>query len=149
MKRLIRSHYAHGKYVLEKSKTHKLVVKTGASAMKIQRASFLLFALAFAGILGAGAMVPTGAAAATGAYRDTERAAPDDKAISESVLAELQTHGNLEFQPISVKTVEGKVILNGTVQTNGERDAAEQYSRRIPGVKKVLNGLEAIEPTSE
>lgn len=113
--------------------------------MKIQRASFLLFALAFAGILGAGAMVPTGAAAATGA----ERRAPDDKVISEGVLAELETHGNLALQPISVKAVQGTVTLNGTVQTAKERDTAEQYSRRVSGVKKVLNELETIEPTSE
>lgn len=113
--------------------------------MKKQRVSFLLFVLSFVGILCTGASVPTVAAAAMAASRGVERTMPDDKVITENVLAELQTYTALAFQPINVETVQGKVILSGTVRTFQERDMAEQYSRRVPGVKKVLNNLETIE----
>ena len=113
--------------------------------MKKHYGIFLLCALAFSGILCAGAMVPTGAAFAMGASRDMERVVPDDKVIAENVFAELQTHTALAFQPITVKVEQGMVILSGTVRTFQERDFAEQYSRRVPGVRKVLNNLETIE----
>ena len=80
-----------------------------------------------------------------GASRDMERVVPDDKVIAENVFAELQTHTALAFQPITVKVEQGMVILSGTVRTFQERDFAEQYSRRVPGVRKVLNNLETIE----
>lgn len=113
--------------------------------MKKQRVHFLLFVLVVAGILCAGTIVSTGVAVAMGDSRNMERTVPDDKVIAENVFAELQTHTDLALQPISVTTVQGTVILSGTVRTFKERDMAEQYSRRVPGVKKVLNNLETIE----
>ena len=72
-------------------------------------------------------------------------AAPPENAdarISTDVRDAIFHHAAFAGDDISVQTHDGVVYLHGVVDTNVERDAAENLARATPGVKRVVNALE-------
>jgi len=51
---------------------------------------------------------------------------------------------NRAIDGVQVSVVDGKVVLNGRVATERQKSAAEQATRRVPGVAEVHNRIEVI-----
>lgn len=60
-----------------------------------------------------------------------------DTWITTKVKADLLTTGNVPGMEIKVETVNGVVMLSGTVNTAAEKDRAVAVARGIQGVKQV------------
>ena len=65
-----------------------------------------------------------------------------DARISGDVRDAIFHHAEFAGDDISVQTHDGVVYLHGVVDTNVERDAAENLAKATPGVKRVVNALE-------
>jgi hyperosmotically inducible protein len=76
---------------------------------------------------------------ATGTDRmiDNTKAAVSDTSVTSKVKAELLTSKSMKGSSISVTTTNGVVALAGQVQSGEQKDAAEQLTRQIHGVKSV------------
>jgi len=82
------------------------------------------------------------AALALSAFGATPPADDTDAHISDDVRATIFHHAEFAGDDIAVQTHDGVVYLHGVVDTNVERDAAENLARATPGVKRVVNALE-------
>jgi hyperosmotically inducible periplasmic protein len=65
-----------------------------------------------------------------------------DKAIDRAV-----THALIDYEPtnlhrIDVSADRGTVYLSGDVETNEQKEQAEQIARRVEGVRHVVNKLQ-------
>jgi osmotically-inducible protein OsmY len=66
----------------------------------------------------------------------------DDAAITTSVKTHLATDGPLKtMTQISVKTVENTVYLTGVAATLQAKNRAEEITRQVDGVQKVVNDI--------
>ena len=66
----------------------------------------------------------------------------DDTAITTSVKTQLATDGALKsVTQISVKTVENTVYLTGVAPTRQAKNRAEEITRQVDGVQKVVNDI--------
>jgi osmotically-inducible protein OsmY len=82
-----------------------------------------------------------GAAIERGAERAEERLGPvlDDVAVTAKVKARLTADPEINPFHIDVDTVNGRVTLNGVVESEEVRAEAEKLASRTEGVKEVVN----------
>ena len=66
----------------------------------------------------------------------------DDATLTASVKAQLVADKAANLVRVDVDTNNGVVYLNGTVDSNDQRERAEQLARRVDGVKRVVNNLQ-------
>lgn len=65
-----------------------------------------------------------------------------DTKITTSVKSHLATNDRIKtLTQINVKTVERTVYLTGNVPTQQDKDRAEQITRNVEGVQRVVNNL--------
>ncbi|MES1244362.1 MAG: BON domain-containing protein [Acidobacteriota bacterium] len=63
----------------------------------------------------------------------------DDATITAKVKANLITDPEVRALSIDVDTIDGRVTLQGKVETEGQKAEAEKLARITPGVRQVLN----------
>ena len=71
----------------------------------------------------------------------------DDQTITTRVQAALLNAPGLDSLRINVQTLQGVVVLNGTVKSKQEEEQAIATARRVIGVKDVKSNLQ-IQPAS-
>jgi hypothetical protein len=69
--------------------------------------------------------------------------APDDSQLTGQIQSKLNEDSGLHGKPITVQTSGGVVTLSGTVENETQRAAAARYASAIPGIKEVVNNLQA------
>ena len=74
---------------------------------------------------------------------------PEDKALRQSVIDELDFDPSVDATTIGVFAADGVVTLAGYVSSFAEKTAAEQAVRRVKGVRAVAQELEVRYPSSE
>jgi len=75
---------------------------------------------------------------------DVEGQQDESRRIAETLVAKLreeQKAGNLERFGIDVQADKGTLTLKGQMASEEQRDTVLEIARRIPGVKKVVNGI--------
>ena len=80
-------------------------------------------------------------AAATERAADKTAAVLDDATITTKVKAAVMAEPGLRALQINVDTKDGKVTLNGTVDTPQLKDRATQVAQAVEGVKSVSDQL--------
>ncbi len=75
----------------------------------------------------------------------SEGRALDDKHITENVKKSLETEPTFKFSEVTVSTFAGIVQLSGFVNSDGEKQRAEDIAENTGGVKQVVNGI-ALKP---
>jgi BON domain len=76
--------------------------------------------------------------------------APNDAQLASDIQIKLAADSGLMGKQLGVKAEGGSVTLTGTVDNDGQRDAAARYASSEPGVKQVINNLQvATAPTTE
>jgi len=99
-------------------------------------ASARVTALALAAALCAGACAD---------YWKCESAAcQQDAELRKTVRQQIDAHSSLKFYSIDVQTYDRAVYLNGMVDTEADRQRAEEIASAVPGVKRVYNALGLI-----
>jgi osmotically-inducible protein OsmY len=73
--------------------------------------------------------------------------AVDDSTVTAKVKSKLAADSQTSAMKISVDTRNGVVTLSGTVETDTEKNKAEQLARNTDGVKRVANDIK-VEPES-
>lgn len=71
--------------------------------------------------------------------------APTDAQITSDVQSKLSADSGLQGKQIAVQTADGNVTLSGSVENEGQREAAARYASSAAGVKQVVNNL-AVTP---
>jgi len=69
----------------------------------------------------------------------------DDGLITDRVRQRLFSDPDIKGHTVEVDTKNGVVTLNGTVETERARVKAEKLTRKVSGVKRVINKLR-VEP---
>ncbi|HWC61287.1 MAG TPA: BON domain-containing protein [Verrucomicrobiae bacterium] len=75
----------------------------------------------------------------------SEGRALDDKHITENVRKTLESEPTYKFSEVNVSTFAGVVQLSGFVNTDGEKQRAQEIAQNTDGVKQVVNGI-ALKP---
>jgi len=75
----------------------------------------------------------------------SEGRAIDDKHITENIEKKLGNEPTYKFSEVKVSTFAGIVQLSGFVNTDGEKDRAEEIAKNTDGVTQVANGI-ALKP---
>jgi hyperosmotically inducible periplasmic protein len=70
----------------------------------------------------------------------------DDTNITTQVKTKLMGEKASNLTRVGVKTVNGNVLLTGTVPTAEDGARAEEIARRVSGVQQVTNNLQAEKP---
>jgi len=70
----------------------------------------------------------------------------DDTNITTQVKTKLMGEKASNLTRVGVKTVNGNVLLTGTVPTAEDRARAEEIARRVSGAQQVTNNLHAEKP---
>lgn len=65
----------------------------------------------------------------------------DDSVITAKVKTKLIEDPTTKARSINVVTQDGKVYLTGLVDTDAEKDRAEELAKQVSGVKSVTNEL--------
>jgi hypothetical protein len=86
--------------------------------------------------------------------QDASQAAPaagarTDGQIEMDVIHALDASAALKNDLITAATIQGQVILSGTVASDADRQLAESIASRVPGVSKVNNKLKVGNPTDD
>src|SRR5438270_551002 len=68
--------------------------------------------------------------------------APNDAQLSSDIQTKLASDSGLQDKQLGVKAESGTVTLTGTVDNEGQRQAAARYASTEPGVKQVINNLQ-------
>ena len=92
-------------------------------------------------IIGLAPMLLMGAMLCANAAESTPGRVMDDSAITTKVKAALVGEKDVSALKVHVKTYKGRVQLNGHVDTQAEKDAAEATAAKVEGVVKVKNNL--------
>src|SRR5437764_11988984 len=72
--------------------------------------------------------------------------APNDAQLTSDIQSKLVADSGLQGKQLGVKAENGTVTLTGTVENNGQREAAARYSSSQSGVKQVNNMLQMAPP---
>lgn len=86
----------------------------------------------------------TGCASWGGATTDDGRStgrAVDDRQITQKIETELRKEPVYKMQGVEVKTFSGVVQLSGFVDTQAQKQRAEQIARSVPGALNVVNQI--------
>jgi hypothetical protein len=77
--------------------------------------------------------------------------APNDAQLTSDIQNKLVADSGLQGKQLGVKAEDGTVTLTGTVDNDGQREAAARYAASEPGVKQVINNLQvaAAPPPAE
>ncbi|HET7058140.1 MAG TPA: BON domain-containing protein [Nitrospiraceae bacterium] len=67
---------------------------------------------------------------------------PQDEAIGRAVTRALIDYELTNLNRIDVSSDQGTVYLSGDVETNEQKERAEQIARRVKGVQHVVNKLQ-------
>jgi osmotically-inducible protein OsmY len=67
---------------------------------------------------------------------------PQDEAIDRAVTRALIDYEQTNLNRIDVSADRGTVYLSGDVETNEQKERAEQIARRVKGVRHVVNKLQ-------
>lgn len=81
--------------------------------------------------------------------RETGRTAAqvaDDQHISARVRSDLNVSAVYKFRGVGVSTFNRVVQLNGFVQTEDQKRAAEEIAKQAPGAAQVLNNIVVQQP---
>jgi len=73
---------------------------------------------------------------------------PDDKAITSDIQAKMFQDPVLKARDIRVVSQKGVVVLEGTVQSDQEKAAAERIAGQTKGVKQVVDALSVTTPAT-
>lgn len=65
----------------------------------------------------------------------------DDKEITKRVERSLKDEPAYKFESVTVNTFAGIVQLSGFVNTEAQKDRAQQLAQNVGGVKEVVNGI--------
>jgi hypothetical protein len=68
--------------------------------------------------------------------------APNDAQLASDIQSRLVSDSGLQGKQLGVKAENGTVTLTGTVDNEGQREAAARYASAEPGVKQVVNNLQ-------
>ena len=114
--------------------------------MNIRLASFMIAAIAGAGVTNAFALAATpGETSASEGAQEAEEVVTDAW-ITTKVKADLLATEDVPGTTIDVDTKDGTVTLNGTVKTKAEADKAVTVTKGIKGVKSVKSNLKVAPP---
>jgi len=72
--------------------------------------------------------------------------APNDAQLASDIQSRLVSDSGLQGKQLGVKAENGTVTLTGTVDNEGQREAAARYASAEPGVKQVVNNLQVATP---
>jgi BON domain len=72
--------------------------------------------------------------------------APNDAQLTSDIQNKLVADSGLQGKQLGVKAEDGTVTLTGTVDNDGQREAAARYAASEPGVKQVINNLQVAAP---
>lgn len=67
---------------------------------------------------------------------------PDDTRISSDIQSKFSQDSGLSGKQINVRSSNGTVTLEGTVDDNAQREAASRQAASVAGVKQVINNLQ-------
>ncbi len=68
--------------------------------------------------------------------------APNDAQLASNIQTKLASDSGLQDKQLGVKAESGTVTLTGTVDNEGQREAAARYASTETGVKQVINNLQ-------
>lgn len=92
-------------------------------------------------VLASAAVLSTWACASLAGGQCASPECADDARIGAEVQKQIDSRASLRFFNIRVRTVDGVVYLEGTVDTQADRGLVEQVARGVPGVKSVNDGI--------
>ncbi|OLC13980.1 MAG: hypothetical protein AUH29_11435 [Candidatus Rokubacteria bacterium 13_1_40CM_69_27] len=69
----------------------------------------------------------------------------DDQSITASVKAKLVADKAANLTRVGVKTVNGTVYLTGSVDSAEQKARAEELTKRVNGVEKIVNDIQVSE----
>ena len=72
--------------------------------------------------------------------------APDDGQLTAQIQSKFHDDSGLQGKQITVETAGGVVTLSGKVDNDTQRTAAARYASAVPGIKEVVNNLQAATP---
>jgi hypothetical protein len=72
--------------------------------------------------------------------------APNDAQVTSDIQSRLLSDSGLQGKQLGVKSEGGTVTLSGTVDNDGQREAAGRYAAAESGVKQVINNLQVAAP---
>lgn len=72
--------------------------------------------------------------------------APNDAQLASDIQTKLASDSGLESKQLGVRAENGIVTLTGTVDNDGQREAAARYASSEPGVKQIVNNLQVAAP---
>ncbi len=75
--------------------------------------------------------------------------APNDAQITSDIQSRLSADSGLQGKQLGVAAAGGTVTLSGSVDNEGQREAAARYAAAVPGVKQVINNLTVTPATAE
>jgi hypothetical protein len=73
---------------------------------------------------------------------------PNDGQLTSQIRSRFNEDSGLHAKPIAVQTVNGVVILSGTVENETERAAVARYAAATPGITSVVNNLQIAPPAT-
>jgi hypothetical protein len=71
---------------------------------------------------------------------------PDDAKISSDIQTKFSQDSGLAGKQLNVQSSNGVVTLSGSVDNDAQREAASRQAASVPGVKEVVNNLQAGPP---
>jgi hypothetical protein len=75
--------------------------------------------------------------------------APSDAQVTSDIQSKLSADSGLQGKQVGVTAENGTVTLSGTVDNEGQREAAARYASSVAGVKQVVNNLAVAPATAE
>ena len=77
---------------------------------------------------------------------DAQNVESRDSLLSARITTALFADERIKARWVGVATSDGHVILNGNVDSEDARDAAEAIARAVPGVRTLQNDLQLLAP---
>ncbi len=87
------------------------------------------------------------AAPVTIAGKADEKTPINDTWLTAKTKIALAADGRVKGRQIDVETTQGVVMLRGKVDSDAAKDAAEDITKKLDGVKSVKNDLEVVAPS--
>jgi osmotically-inducible protein OsmY len=75
-----------------------------------------------------------------------QKAPPSDGALTDRVRQKLVSDPEIKGSRVEVDVKQGVVTLGGRVETAKAKQKAEKLTKKVSGVKKVVNNLDVVPP---